>query len=78
MIFTSGKKLFGDRYQIIRELGRGGFGITYLAEDNKGKQFVIKTLNENTQQSPDVEKFKDNFKDEALWSIFLVQIFGTT
>jgi serine/threonine protein kinase len=66
MIFTSGKKLFGDRYQIIRELGRGGFGITYLAEDNKGKQFVIKTLNENTQQSPDVEKFKDNFKDEAL------------
>ena len=66
MIFTSGKKLFGDRYQIIRELGRGGFGITYLAKDNKGQQLVIKTLNENAQQSPDVQKFKANFKDEAL------------
>ncbi|WP_290602419.1 protein kinase [Anabaena sp. AL93] len=66
MIFTPGQKLFGDRYQIIREFGRGGFGITYLAEDNKGKQFVIKTLNENSQQSSDAEKLKADFKDEAL------------
>lgn len=27
------KQLFGDRYEILRILGRGGFGVTFLAQD---------------------------------------------
>lgn len=36
-------KSVGD-YTIISELGVGGFGITYLVEDNDGNNFVIKEL----------------------------------
>ncbi|NEQ37759.1 MAG: protein kinase [Okeania sp. SIO3I5] len=66
MLFSSGQKLYGDRYEIIKQIGEGGFGITYLAKDSKGKQVVIKTLNENAQNSPGVEQLKVSFKDEAL------------
>lgn len=66
MIFQPGQKLYGDRYQIIQQIGRGGFAITYLAEDNKGKQVVIKTLNKFAQNSPDIEQSQSDFKDEAL------------
>ncbi len=27
------KQLFRDRYEILRILGRGGFGVTFLAQD---------------------------------------------
>ncbi|MEJ6483982.1 hypothetical protein N0Y54_22165 [Nostoc punctiforme UO1] len=33
MAWNPGQKLFGDRYIIERELGRGGIGITYLARN---------------------------------------------
>ena len=56
MLFSSGQKLYGDRYQIIKQIGKGGFAINDLAEDSKGKQVVIKTLNENAQNSSDVEE----------------------
>ncbi len=66
MLFSSGQKLYGDRYEIIKQISDGGFGITYLAKDSKGKQVVIETLNENAQSSSDVELLKVSFKDEAL------------
>lgn len=31
-------------YTIVKELGSGGFGITYLVQDYRGKKFVIKEL----------------------------------
>jgi len=63
MLFSSGQKLYGDRYQIIKQIGEGSFGITYLAKDSKGKQVVVKTLNENSQNSSDVEQLKVSFKN---------------
>jgi serine/threonine protein kinase/Tfp pilus assembly protein PilF len=41
------KKILNNRYKIIREIGRGGFGITYLAEDrnNTNSLCVVKQLN---------------------------------
>ena len=46
MNWTKGQQLQNDNYTIKCELGRGRFGITYLAKDNKnGEDVVIKTLN---------------------------------
>lgn len=65
VVWYPGDKLFGDRYTIETELGRGGFGITYLAIDEQGNQLVIKTLNEAAQRSPKFEKYQQDFLYEA-------------
>ena len=41
------QKILNHRYRITREIGRGGFGITYLAEDqtNANSLCVVKQLN---------------------------------
>lgn len=71
LILQPGQKLYGDRYTIIKaqqdrtELGSGGFGITYLARDNQGREVVIKTLNERAQTSPKFAKIQQDFRDEA-------------
>ena len=44
--------LLGDRYKIIRELGRGGWGITYIAEDTQNSnnsQCVVKEIKGSEQ-----------------------------
>jgi len=47
-------------YEIERPLGKGGFGITYLARDKKGKQIAIKFLR------PDFVKSQQELVNEAL------------
>ncbi|MBE9039231.1 serine/threonine protein kinase [Oscillatoriales cyanobacterium LEGE 11467] len=61
-----GQTLLGGKYTINKQLGAGGFGITYLATDENKQQIVIKTLNDTVRQSPDFTKFRQDFQREAL------------
>jgi serine/threonine protein kinase len=55
-----------DKYTIEKELGRGGFGITYLAQNKRGKKFAIKILNNLDLTQPDYLKNKNDLFNEAL------------
>jgi serine/threonine-protein kinase len=62
----AGTKLQGGKYTLDREIGRGGFGITFKATHHYLNQaVVIKTLNEKLRQHPDFAKFERQFQDEA-------------
>lgn len=40
---SGGKSILAERYELIREVGRGGMAIVYLAEDQKhGRQVAVK------------------------------------
>ena len=65
-IWQPGDKIKNDRFKILKQLGKGGFGITYLAEDTiKKQQIVIKTLNANQQGEADFAQKQENFVKEG-------------
>ncbi|MEH2157145.1 serine/threonine-protein kinase [Nostoc sp.] len=61
------RQVVDNRYQIIRHLGQGGFGRTYLAEDrNKADQTcVLKEFAPQVQEHQDLQKAKELFEREA-------------
>ncbi|MBX9255617.1 GUN4 domain-containing protein [Desmonostoc muscorum CCALA 125] len=65
IVWQPGDKLFGDRYTIVKQLGMGGFGVTYLATDQQRRKVVIKTINKKAQLKPEFAKYRQDFQDEA-------------
>lgn len=69
MAWVAGEQLQGGKYTIERELGRGRFGITYLAKDKNGDRLVIKTLNNlllNSLNQPERDRLESMFWQEAV------------
>jgi serine/threonine-protein kinase len=60
-------KILGDRYVIVRQLGQGGFGRTYLAEDvNRFREAcVLKEFSPQVQTPYVVQKAEELFQREA-------------
>jgi eukaryotic-like serine/threonine-protein kinase len=66
MTWSTGKQLKDGKYTVKRPLAQGGFGVTYLAEDNDlGRKIVIKTINEKLQYEPEFAWVQKNFLKEA-------------
>ncbi len=62
------KTLFRDRYAILRILGRGGFGVTFLARNMNLPGYplcVIKQLRPRVSNPSTWEKAKERFEKEA-------------
>ncbi len=59
--------ILGDRYLIVRQLGQGGFGRTYLAEDvNRFRELcVLKEFSPQVQTAYVLQKAKELFEREA-------------
>ncbi|MGK7882022.1 MAG: serine/threonine protein kinase [Crocosphaera sp.] len=66
MVWQTGQKLQGGKYEIIKVLGRGGFGITYHAHHIKlNTEVVIKTPDLLQQKDIEYEQYVKQFQDEA-------------
>lgn len=61
MVWKQGHHLFDGRYIIKKKLGQGGFGITYLVEDNSGQLFALKTLKDEVMTNPDFEEYRGKY-----------------
>ena len=68
LTWQPGYQLKSGEFIIERELGRGGFGITYLAQDKNGSRFVLKTIiNQVEEQSREKwAEFWENLANEAV------------
>ncbi len=66
---VGGQQLQGGKYTIEKELGRGRFGITYLAKQKNGDRLVIKTLNDdllNSLPQEERDRLESMFWKEAV------------
>jgi eukaryotic-like serine/threonine-protein kinase len=69
MALTPGQQLQKGKYTIEKELGRGRFGITYLAKRSDGQRRAIKILNPDvlaTLTRPEQERVETKFWQEAV------------
>lgn len=60
-------RLLGDRYAVVSQLGQGGFGRTYLAEDtNRFRELcVLKEFSPQEQNQQILQKAEEMFEREA-------------
>jgi len=68
MTLQAGDELPNGKCTIVKELGKGRFGVTYLAKDSHDNNLVIKTLKDNMydELSPDeINKFQNKLLAEA-------------
>ncbi|HEY9837575.1 MAG TPA: serine/threonine-protein kinase [Vampirovibrionales bacterium] len=65
MAWQPGEKLLNGKYTIKSQLGQGGFGITYLARDDRDRPFAIKTLGRKARFIQELAKYKEEFLKEA-------------
>ncbi|MDP7396182.1 MAG: serine/threonine-protein kinase [Lentisphaeria bacterium] len=57
MVDGLSKRVIGERYHIVREIGRGGMGIVYLAQDTRLNRFVaIKRLLVQSSKSKQIQR----------------------
>lgn len=69
MVLSPGQPLHKGKYEVVRELGRGRFGITYLVKRNDGERWVVKTLNPDvlaTLPDPERERLETMVWQEAV------------
>ncbi|MBD2346703.1 serine/threonine-protein kinase [Anabaena subtropica] len=61
------RQIVDNRYRIIRQLGQGGFGRTYLVEDIKksDQTCVLKEFAPQVEEKEDLKKAKELFEREA-------------
>jgi hypothetical protein len=60
-VFPAGKKLSGDRFEIVRKIGEGGMGVVYEAFDAERRSKVaLKTL--SRLEAGDVYRLKNEFR----------------
>ncbi|MDJ0702051.1 MAG: serine/threonine-protein kinase [Leptolyngbyaceae cyanobacterium MO_188.B28] len=61
-----GVSLQAGKYTLEKEIGRGGFGMTFRARHNRlGQIVVIKTLHETWWDAPNLSELQHQFQDEA-------------
>jgi formylglycine-generating enzyme required for sulfatase activity len=68
--FTPGQQIKKGQYEIIEVLGKGGFGVTYLAQDHKRKtQVAIKSLDVFSLQ----QRYRDKYGNLDGFAEFLAE-----
>ncbi|MCW6037129.1 SUMF1/EgtB/PvdO family nonheme iron enzyme [Spirulina subsalsa FACHB-351] len=61
MVWQPGTRVFGDRYAIVKQIKKGGFGITYLVQDRQGRDWVLKTLKDEVMTEAEYIPYRDKF-----------------
>jgi formylglycine-generating enzyme required for sulfatase activity/tRNA A-37 threonylcarbamoyl transferase component Bud32 len=66
-VWQNNQEIKNGRFLVKKVLGAGGFGITYLVEEQQtGKPYVIKTLNHLQQNRTDFLERQERFVNEAI------------
>ena len=71
--------VLGERYRLAREIGRGGHGVVYAAEDQQtGAAVAVKILKQNIAEDPQyaTRLWREAQSLAALWGSSVVRVHG--